>query len=90
MDALRTGCFPVALWLRQTPPGADPSAIGTLLQGLWDSGSLADLPQRVFGTRQQATDSSQPAGTQFLGRHVTLLFTDPDRWLPEILYTPSR
>ena len=79
---LRSG-IPLALWIRNTMPHVDcPSVLDRCLGGCQ---ALQTLPSQVKATRREAFDEDEP--NKHVGRHLALLWDDPDLVPPKQLLT---
>ncbi len=79
-EILWKAAVPFALWIRKELPGIDNIAI---LDELINDGCLEELPARVKLKRLDAMDNPE----NHVGRHLCLLWDDPDLLPPEQLLT---
>lgn len=73
LNALLYSGVPVVAWSR-----AGPGPAAAALSALFDQAPLGSLPDRVRRARLEAADDDHP------GRHLTLLWDDPDRLPPDL------
>ena len=79
---LKSG-IPLAVWIRNTMPNVDcPTELDYLLGACPE---LQTLPGRVHSTRLEAFDEDEP--DSHVGRHLALLWDDPDLVPPKQLLT---
>lgn len=82
--AMRAG-LPVVIWHRSD---CTSSAFREAVDRLTADGGLADLPQRTKQLRLDALRQEPELRDEHIGRHVTILWDDPER-KPEPLSSPS-
>jgi hypothetical protein len=76
--ALRAG-VPVVLWDRRAPLTSETR---TLIEELF-RGDPGELPERVRRLRVEAVISASGDRSEHLGRHLALLWDDPNRLIEE-------
>jgi hypothetical protein len=72
---LRAG-LPVVIWHRGGPPGGE---FRDALSGLISDGGVAQLPLRAKQLRQEALRLEPESRKDHIGRHLTVLWDDPER-----------
>lgn len=85
MAALRAG-LPVIIWHRQDCTSA---AFRETVMGLISDGGLAQLPNRIGELRHDALKQDPALRIGHIGRHLTVLWDDPER-RPDPLRAPPR
>ncbi|PSB01628.1 VMAP-C domain-containing protein [Merismopedia glauca] len=76
---------PLALWIRQQLPDIENQLV---LDELLQDCCLKDVPNQVKNKRLDATDCDLPEN--HIGRHLCLLWDDPNLLPPEQLLTPNK